>query len=532
MNLIQPQPYRPRSPAASVALVATLDEAADADGVLRELPDAVSWLQVRADRVGDIPPGRLQQNFGGKLLYTLGRTERDGAGDAGGMNRSRRLIAAAAGGYDLIELDGEHDLSSDVLEAIPPERRLISWRGAAASAPELASRFRQLSSISARSYLMVTGTRRAADGLAPLLFLRSAGRSDVTAYADGEMGLWSRVLGAGFGAPLVFVGSAGGDRGPAAGPNPARMIADFDLPALPVLDRICGIVGVSASKSLSPRLHNAAFRALAYPGMFLPFRVESFAEFWHEFVESRALDELGLPIQGLTVASPNKESAAAFASICSRAALRAASANLLFRRGAAWVAATTDPTGVLANLNRRSIAGRSAAVVGCGGSGRAIALALSQAGASVTLVNRCRERGQQASRLLGLPFTSLAGFSVDGYDLIVNATPVGSQGDDLPFAIDHLAREAVVVDLVYASGITPLVARARARGARVVEGRQVLLAQVEKQFLRMTGLSPPIGLVADMLGLTSMPSALRTKTTNRWALGGEFLCRERNDPSS
>jgi hypothetical protein len=86
---------------------------------------------------------------------------------------------------------------------------------------------------------------------------------------------------------------------------------------------------------------------------------------------------------------------------------------------------------------------------------------------------------------------------------IVNATPVGTQGDDLPFSIDHLAREAVVVDLVYASGITPLAAGARARGVRVVEGRQVLLAQVEKQFSRMTGLAPPIGLVADMLGLSS-----------------------------
>ena len=126
----------------------------------------------------------------------------------------------------------------------------------------------------------------------------------------------------------------------------------------------------------------------------------------------------------------------------------------------------------------------------------------------MTLVNRCRERGQQASRLLGLPFTALSGVSVEGYELIMNAWPVGSQGDDLPFGIDHLAREAVVVDLVYAPGITPLAAGARARGVRVVEGREVLRAyQVEKQFSRMTGLRAPIGLVADMLGLTPRVTA-------------------------
>ena len=115
--------------------------------------------------------------------------------------------------------------------------------------------------------------------------------------------------------------------------------------------------------------------------------------------------------------------------------------------------------------------------------------------------------GEHASRLLGLSFTALSGFSVEGYDLVINATPVGSQGDSMPFAIDHLAPEAVLVDLVYAPGITARVAEARARGVRVVEGREVLLAQVERQFSRMTGLTPPVGLAADMLGLSAMPSA-------------------------
>jgi 3-dehydroquinate dehydratase / shikimate dehydrogenase len=136
-------------------------------------------------------------------------------------------------------------------------------------------------------------------------------------------------------------------------------------------------------------------------------------------------------------------------------------------------------------------------------------LALNQAGAAVTLVNRCPERGEQASQLLGLPFTALSGFSVEGYELIINATPVGTQGDALPFAIDRLTRDAVVVDLVYAPGadVTPLVAAARTRGVRVVEGREVLLAQVELQFSLMTGLAPPVGLVAERLGLAAMPLA-------------------------
>jgi 3-dehydroquinate dehydratase/shikimate dehydrogenase len=467
----------------------------------RDLPEEVSWLQVRADRTGDIPLSRLRQNFDGKLLYSLGSATATGAPSRADEDRRRRLIAAASDGYDLVELDSERDSGAYVLDAIRPEQRLVSWRGAATAASDLLSRFHQLSSIAARSYLLVVETQQASGGLAPLSFLRSVNRTDVTAYADSEVALWSRVLTACTNAPFLFLGSLAGCRGPADAVSPSRMIADYGLPALRPIERICGIVGNSAAKSLSPRLHNAGYSALKYPAIFLPFCVNAFPDFWREFVESGALAEIDTPPWGFTVASPNKEDALSLATTCSRVAQKASSANLMYRRGSGWVAATSDPIGVFANIARRTITGRRAAVVGCGGSGRAIALALRRAGALVTLVNRCQSRGDHASRLLGLPFAPLSGFSIIGYDLVVNATPVGTDGESLPFELDPLERETIVVDLVYTSGVTPLVAEARRRGACVVDGRAVLLGNVEHQFFRMTGLRPTVGLMADMLGL-------------------------------
>jgi 3-dehydroquinate dehydratase/shikimate dehydrogenase len=507
MNLIEPRPYPRISPTAAVALVATLDEKARAKCDLpRTMPKSVSWMQVRADLVGDISPEWLRAEFGGGLLYTLGN-QSVGEERAPGPPRRERLIAAAAEGYDLIELDADTDTDAGVLDAIPPERRLISWRGTAASAPELARRFRQIAITGARFYLLTVQAGDVASALVPLHFLRSVGRKDVTAYADGELGLFSRVLAPYLGAPLLFGGRPGGGWNPSGSPRLERMILDFGLPALPAVDRVFGIAGAAAAQSLSPSLHNAVYRALGYPALYLPFQVNSFAEFWRGFVERRGLEELGWPVRGLTVASPNKEAATRGVAIRSRASRCTASANLLFRHGRAWAAATTDPIGVLTHLDRRTIPGQRAAVIGCGGSGRAIAWALDQAGAKVTLVNRCRERGEQASRLLDLPFDSLARFSAEGYDLIINATPVGSHGDALPISIRGIPRHAIVVDLVYAQAATPLADSARARGIRVVDGCEVLRAQVEKQFTRMTGLAPPPGLVADRLGLAPSPSA-------------------------
>jgi 3-dehydroquinate dehydratase/shikimate dehydrogenase len=502
MNLTQSLPRRPVPPAAAVELVATLDAPPVAgDAVFRLMPKQASWLRVRADLVGDVPSIWLRQTFAGRLLYTLRSPGRANGNDSVVHERWRRLIAAAAEGYDLVELDAERDITSQVLEAISPGKRLICWRGTATSASDLASTFRHISRIDAACYLLVVDAQHPSDGLAPLSFLRSAGRRDVIAYADGDMGLWSRILASHLGSPMIF----GGGRTSSAEPCAERLIRDFGLPALPPVDRIFGIAGARAADSLSPFLHNAAYRALGYPGLFLPFGVDSFDEFWRDVVQSNAFDEFGVPVHGLTVASPNKEAATAIANTCSRASRRSASANLVVRRGPAWASTTTDPTGVLANVPRRSVSARRAAVVGCGGSGRAIAWALRRRGAAVTLVNRCKERGQQASRLLRLPFAPLSAFSAHGYDLVINATPVGSRGDELPFAIEHLDRNAVVVDLVYTQWQTPLVRGALVRGIKVVDGRQVLLTQVEQQFERMTGLAPPPGLMADLLGLPVAP---------------------------
>src|SRR6202011_5909910 len=127
--------------------------------------------------------------------------------------------------------------------------------------------------------------------------------------------------------------------------------------------------------SLSPRLHNAAYRAMNYPAMFVPLHVQSFDEFWQAIVQSKVLDSLGLPLNGMTVASPHKEAALLTAKVVSPMARQAESANVLVRNNGWWRADTTDPEVIYMASRERSIHVRQkrAAVIGCGGAGRAIA---------------------------------------------------------------------------------------------------------------------------------------------------------------
>src|SRR5215510_2908941 len=121
------------------SLIATLfDPPSQVGADLTALPKAVDWLEVRADRVGDIDPEWLRNHFKGRLLYSLGTDD--------SLNRPERLKTATRF-YDRIELEATSNLSDELLRLIPPGQRLLSRYGSVNDLPELERRFEQLSSV-------------------------------------------------------------------------------------------------------------------------------------------------------------------------------------------------------------------------------------------------------------------------------------------------------------------------------------------------------------------------------------------------
>ncbi|MGH8568444.1 MAG: shikimate dehydrogenase family protein, partial [Gammaproteobacteria bacterium] len=323
---------------------------------------------------------------------------------------------------------------------------------------------------------------------------KSLRRPDLVAYAAGDCGYWTRPLAARLGAPWIFGEVSGRDDACSID----RLIEDFGAPLLWPVDEVFGIVGDPVLQAYSTRLHNAAYRALGRKALYLPFPCPGFADLWEGIVAPGALDGLGFPLCGLTTVSPHKEAALAQARISSALSRQAGAANLLLRHQAGWTATTTDARGILEPLRQRCIplVGIRAAVLGCGGTGRAVAAALSAAGAEVSLVNRGKARGYSAASRLGLPFVPLAGFTAAGFDLIVNATPLGRGPEECPFDAGRVCRDAVIADFVYRNSPTRLAAVARARGLRVIDGHEILGVQVREQFRRLTGQPWPDHLAA------------------------------------
>jgi len=438
--------------AGTIALVATLTEPPSRETVPK-IPDAVTWLEIREDLVPGVSAAWLRNHFAGKLLYTLPIQHSDSQ-----FARHQTLVRTAPE-YDMLSLDADCDLSPEVLSAIPVEKRLICWKGPSGDLAYLRSTFARISAVPAHAYSMIIKNSGIIDAIKPLLLLKELGRRDVIATCEGKSGFWSRVLAPQFGAPLVFGRLDEKPVSDSGEPSIRQLMEDYGFPAVHPVREVYGIVGNRVFQSPSPRLHNAGYRVLDYPALFLPFHVESFEDFWQGIIEASALEQLGLAIKGLTIVSPYKEAACAAAALRSPVASKAGASNIFVKKNGSWEAHTTDPESIagVAGNGHKSALPFTAAVIGCGGAGRAIAATLQQAGAHVTLVNRGKARGELAVRLLGLPFVPLSDFQATHFSLLVNATPVGRDDGAMPFEIDTLSRGTLVVDLVYGTRPTPLV---------------------------------------------------------------------------
>jgi shikimate dehydrogenase len=226
-------------------------------------------------------------------------------------------------------------------------------------------------------------------------------------------------------------------------------------------------------------MQEAAFEALGVEGwrfQLLPVPPEWFDE------TMRALPAAGFA--GVNVTVPHKEAALALADTASDAAREIGAANTLtFAADGTIAADNTDAPGLLDALPEPP-AGRTALVLGAGGSARAAVWALQRAGAEVSILARTRRRAE----VLGVRMVD----EPEPADLLVNCTPVGMEDEDLPAPPEYYD---VVVDLVYRDGGTALIRRAEEAGARTVDGIEILVHQGALSFQEWTGMQAPLDVM-------------------------------------
>ena len=270
------------------------------------------------------------------------------------------------------------------------------------------------------------------------------------------------------------------------------------------------VLGYPVGHSRSPAMHNAALAALGMDAEWSYEAIEVAPEGFEALV--RAMPGQGFA--GANVTVPHKLLALALADSASETAREIGAANTLIFGPRGIHADNTDAGGLLASLPE-SPRGRSALVLGAGGAGMAAVWALGAMGARVGIWNRTparaetvrievAERAQQFHVEIEVNVVepepeAPVDLDLGGFDLIVNTTAVGLGGEDpfaeLPLRRDGFAPGQVVVDMVYSSAPSTLLAAAAECGARTVDGIEILVQQGALSFELWTGRKPPLDVM-------------------------------------
>jgi shikimate dehydrogenase len=231
----------------------------------------------------------------------------------------------------------------------------------------------------------------------------------------------------------------------------------------------------------APEVFNAVFARHAVDAVMVPMRVTA----THLAATLRSL--LASPtVGGISLSIPHKAAAAATVDRCSAAALAANAVNAVRCGATAELEGDLfDGVGFLRSLDRAGVAyaGQRVLLIGAGGAASAVATALAAAGvAEVALFDPDRKKAQQLADMLrrdfGIAATDAPTNDPAGYDVIVNASPLGlKDGDPLPVNVDAIGEHASVCDILMKNQPTPLLRAARTRGLVAEPGFDMLVQQ-------------------------------------------------------
>lgn len=238
-------------------------------------------------------------------------------------------------------------------------------------------------------------------------------------------------------------------------------------------------------------MHNAAFQALGLDWTYELFDVAP------EHLNG-AVDGLRAPdVAGANVTIPYKETVMNQLDSIAPEALRARAVNTIVNDGGRLGGFNTDIAAIREAVEQIGVepSGANAVILGAGGAARAAAAALH--GAHVTFVARRPDDADVPGAVVAWNDPSVPSLSRSA-DLLINATPLGRH-EEMPLRPAALPKAGAVIDLVYVTGGTPLVRKARSLGLPVVDGWQILLAQGAISFLMWTGRGAPVDVMRETL---------------------------------
>lgn len=262
--------------------------------------------------------------------------------------------------------------------------------------------------------------------------------------------------------------------------------------------KITGIFGYPIEHTLSPLMHNAAFKSLGLDICYVPFKVAP------EALQDAVRAVRSLNMLGINITVPHKEKVIPLLDKVNEEAAFIGAVNTVTNSDGVLTGYNTDGRGFISSLSENgiSIDGKTILIIGTGGASRAISYYLSEKASRLMLFDVDRTKAANLVNALGAIRNNvmhLNDMSDAGRpDIIINATPLGLKPDDpLPLNPELITSDMVICDLVYKK--TRLLQEAGKRNAKILDGSGMLLWQGVFAFELWTGIKPPVEIMREML---------------------------------
>jgi len=267
---------------------------------------------------------------------------------------------------------------------------------------------------------------------------------------------------------------------------------------------VCGVIGDPIEHTMSPVMHNAAFKKLGLDYLYVPFRVRK-EELGRAVEGMRALN-----IRGLNVTIPHKVAIIPLLDKLDPLVEKIGAVNTIVNDGGVLTGYNTDATGFLqALLEEVEPEGKNIVILGAGGASRAVSFILAERGASLVILNRQLELdwAEELARRISQSFNkevkalilneeNLA-VMLERADVLVNATSVGMSPkiDETPVPARLLKPGLIIFDILYNPVKTRLMKEAEVAGAQTIGGLDMLVWQGALAFEKWTGHKAPYDLM-------------------------------------
>ncbi|MBA2604089.1 MAG: type I 3-dehydroquinate dehydratase [Acidobacteria bacterium] len=452
----------------------------------RDGAEGADLVEVRLDGVDRPDAAGALEGRRRPVLVTCRPVWEGGRFDGDEESRRRILEEAVACGAEFVDVEARAAFAADLIRGRRGRGVVVSSHTFGSFPPDLEARWRALQSWGAEVAKLAVEVKSLSEALEVMSLANSGPAPESAAgrvlIAMGEAGVASRILAGKLGNRWTYAGHkvAPGQL------SPRRLLEEFRFRDLKPDAGVYGVVGNPVSHSRSPAMHNAGFAHLGLNAVYLPLQAcdaDDFLRF------ARTVN-----LAGASITAPFKVALMHAVDELEPLARRVGAINTIVVRDGRWHGANTDVHGFSAPLTGRiAVRGIRATILGAGGAARAVAVALADMGASVTVSARRADAGREIADLAGGgvgEFPPRPG----SWDVLVNAIPAGEDaGERNPIEGAALDGE-IVFDLVYAPARTRLLLDARAAGCLTIGGLEMLVAQAERQFELWTGQAPPAGL--------------------------------------